>query len=141
MILKTVSNIIIPKNFYRVLVFKTKNIEESENTLDIINIELNNLVKTNYRNYINKSFIDKQLSSIIVLNNSQAIIFNTIIEEDNSVSNYIFITEDEILKAASYSGNIEGILYCKCYNYKNMLANEFKKQYKIVQTNEQFSLI
>lgn len=140
MIFKTVSNI-IPKNFYRVLVFKTKNIKESENILDIINTELNKLVKSDYRNYLNKTFINKELSGIIVLNNSQAINFNTIIEEDNSVSNYIFITEDEILKAASYSGNVEGNLYCKYYNYKNMLANEFKKEYKIVQTKEQFSLI
>lgn len=137
----TVPENIIPKMFYKVFVFKTIDIEESEVLLNAINFDLNKLTKLDYRNSLTKNFYNNALSGLIKLNTSHAVSFKTFVNDNGSITNFIFITEDEILKAASYSGNIEANLYTRSINYRNLLANQFKKDYKVVCSDKQASLI
>lgn len=132
----------IPSIFYMSFVFTSESSLESQEVLDKINISLNNLIKTDYRNSLSKTFKNNNFKSTIILNGSVSLIFKTINNPDRSVTNFIFIVEDDILKAASYSGNTEGSLYVNKINYKKFLFNEFKKQFSnIAEIQPQLCLI
>lgn len=138
---QTVPENFTPDLFYKVFVFKTIDIQESEVLLDALNFDLSKRMDSDYRNSIIKKYPEQCLHARIILNGTVSVIYKTIVNDNGSVTNFIFITEDDILKAAICSGITQSNLYTRSINYTNPLSNEFRREFKVESPKPQMSLI